>query len=264
MNADGSGLRTVARNVFHPAWSPDGRKFAFVRGGSGYDSEAEIYVINTDGSNEHRLTQNTASDTVPAWSPDGRKIAFNSERDGNTEIYVMNADGSDPRNLTRTATDDGFPLTGELVSPHSSVWSPDGRTIAFMRGFEDFTLGIVDGTQGIYLMNADGNNQRLLTHAAAGDFAWSPNGRQIAFGGGLRGGPLYIVNADGSGRRTLVRTRTGSRLWAPVSLAWSPDGRKIAFTDGEVNVMNADGSGRRTLTHSRNLERFFAWSPALK
>ena len=256
MNADGSGLRRVARSALHPAWSPDARKIAFVGDQLSSGGGDEIYVMNANGSDERRLTQNTASDTIPASSPDGRKIAFNNDRDGNAEIYVMNADGSDQRNLTRTAADDGFPLTGELVSPHNGVWSPDGRTIAFMRGV-GFMGGPFDGTEGIYLMNADGSNQRVLTRASPGDFAWSPNGRQIAFGGGFHGGPLFIVNADGSGRRTLVRTRT-------VSLAWSPDGRKIAFTDGEVNVMNADGSGLRTLTHSRIHERWFAWSPALR
>ena len=108
-------------------------------------------------------------------------------------------------------------------------------------------------------MNADGSEQRNLTRTPSGDFAWSPDGRQIAFGGGYRGGPIYIVNADDSGRRTLIRTPNN------VALVWSPDGRKIAFArNGEIYSMNADGSDQRNLTRSRNAEIWFAWSPALK
>ena len=56
------------------------------------DGNTEIYVMNTDGSNETRLTHNDAQDISPSWSPDGSKIAFSSDRDGNAEIYVMMAD----------------------------------------------------------------------------------------------------------------------------------------------------------------------------
>ena len=56
-----------------PAWSPDGRKIAFV---SDRDGNSEIYVMNADGSGQRRLTRNPAYDADPAWSPDGRTIAF--------------------------------------------------------------------------------------------------------------------------------------------------------------------------------------------
>ena len=101
-----------------PAWSPDGRKLAFV---SRRDGNSEIYVMNADGSEQGNLTQHPASDSHPSWSPDGRKLAFVSRRDGNSEIYVMNADGSGLRNVTRAPSDDLDP-----------AWSPDGRAIAFV------------------------------------------------------------------------------------------------------------------------------------
>lgn len=55
----------------------------------------EIYLINADGSDLTRLTDDPASDSLPAWSPDGRQMAFSSDRNGNSNIYVINADGSD-------------------------------------------------------------------------------------------------------------------------------------------------------------------------
>ena len=54
------------------------------------DGNFEIYVMNPDGSEQTRLTNNEAFDVVPSWSPDGQKIAFTSGRDGNAEVYVMN------------------------------------------------------------------------------------------------------------------------------------------------------------------------------
>jgi TolB protein len=101
MNADGSGQRNLTRNPTRdedPAWSPDGRKIAFV---SRRDGQREVYVMNADGSGQRNLTRNPGRDNAPAWSPDGRTIAFQSNRDRNLEIYVMNADGSGQHNLTR-------------------------------------------------------------------------------------------------------------------------------------------------------------------
>jgi TolB protein len=101
MNADGSEQRELTqgdgRNLAH-SWSPDGRRIAFSRLG--------VYVINADGTEEQRLSQDGEQ---PSWSPDGRKITF--ER--NLDIYVMNADGSGQRKLTRGADRESQP-----------VWSP--------------------------------------------------------------------------------------------------------------------------------------------
>ena len=84
--------------------------------------EYEIYVMNTDGSNQQRLTYNSVDDANPTWSPDGTKIAFVTNRDGNYEIYVMNADGSNPQRRTYNTASDGSP-----------AWSHDGTRIAFVR-----------------------------------------------------------------------------------------------------------------------------------
>src|SRR5215217_6088564 len=84
------------------------------------DDDSEIYVMNTDGSDQTRLTFSSGFDTNPEFSPDGSKIAFSTNRDGNFEIYVMNADGTHQKRLTINSGGDGEP-----------AWSPDGSRIAF-------------------------------------------------------------------------------------------------------------------------------------
>ena len=90
--------------------TPAAGKIAFV---SDRDGALEIYVMNADGSDLARLTDNSADDSSFAWSTDGTRIAFASNRDGNYEIYVMNADGSGQTNLTDNPAVDGGP-----------AWSP--------------------------------------------------------------------------------------------------------------------------------------------
>jgi WD40 repeat protein len=120
-------------------------------------SSDEIYVMDANGANQTRLTNNAAHDLRPNWSPDGTKIAFDSNRDGNFEIYVMNADGT---NQIR--------LTTHLAHDYSPAWSPDGAQIAF--------TSERDGNAEIYVMNADGTDQTRLTNNVAGDFDpdWQP------------------------------------------------------------------------------------------
>ncbi len=103
-------LTDIPTNDSDAAWSPDGRRIAFT---SDRDGNAEIYVMNADGSGQTRLTDNSAWDDAPQWSPDGKRIAFESDRDGDDEIYVMNADGSGQTNLTNNSAYD--------AGPH---WSP--------------------------------------------------------------------------------------------------------------------------------------------
>jgi len=90
-----------------PCFSPDGTKIAFE---SYRDGDFEIYVMNADGSNQTRLTNNGGLN--PCFSPDGTKIAFVSDRDGDFEIYVMNADGSNQTNITNNPGGDYSPSWG--------------------------------------------------------------------------------------------------------------------------------------------------------
>ncbi|MGC2237577.1 MAG: DUF5050 domain-containing protein [Pyrinomonadaceae bacterium] len=152
MNADGSNQARLTENNFRdysPAWSPDGKKILFCseresEKKAGAMDETDIYTMNTDGSNQVKITDAKGFDGAPEWSPDGRRIVFFSNRDGGKhEIYVMNADGSSPARLTFNEALDVYP-----------VWSPNGKQIAFESDR--------DGHREVYIMSADGKNQKLL------------------------------------------------------------------------------------------------------
>jgi Tol biopolymer transport system component len=252
ISADGTKLTRLSdreagyRGFYQPTPTPSpvtyGGRIAFL---SGRDDNAEIYVMNADGSGQTRLTNNPAIDQNPAWSPDGTRIAFISLSDGNMEIYVMNADGS---GVTR--------LTDNPDFDRSPSWSPDGRRIAFM--------SLRDGNGEIYVMNTDGSGQTNLTNNPDWDGvpSWSPYGTRIAFTSNRDGNyEIYVMNADGSGV-----TRLTDNPAVDASPAWSPDGRRIAFMsdrdgDREIHVMNADGSGQTNLTNNPADDSDPSWSP---
>ena len=86
------------------------RKIAFT---SARDGNAEIYLMNIDGSDPVNITRHPEGDFCPSWSPDGSKIAFISRRDGTDRIYIMNADGANQ-----------FKITNNSFSIRSLEWSP--------------------------------------------------------------------------------------------------------------------------------------------
>jgi YD repeat-containing protein len=247
-------------------------KIAFT---SNRDGSAQLYLMDTDGSNQIPLTSNSANDESPRWSPDNTRILFQSDRDnpssGAAEIYVMNSDATSQTRLTNNTEDDSFP-----------VWSPIGNKIAFQSLRNDLYYQV-------YVMNSDGSNQINLSNGTTNDGlpSWSPDGAKIAFTSERDhpGTPsIYVMNADGSNQTRLTFSTAGVRDEQP---AWSPDGMKLLFTstrdsvmeswqetdeeggiiqrtavrtNKEVYAMNSDGSNQIRLTNNLENDDSPTWS----
>ena len=181
------------------SYSPDGLRFTF---SASVKDNTDIYLSQPDGAAGRRLTDDRGIDVSASWSPDGKQIAFVSDRGGTPQIYVMNADGSGVRRVTFEGRYNQEP-----------AWSPKGDSIAFCGRDERnvFDVFVIDpatlktrrltdskgnsdrpswsptgrhllfastrtGQKQIWMMTADGENQRQITHEKVGasEPAWGP------------------------------------------------------------------------------------------
>ena len=174
VGADGSNPVTLfadtARVVHHewPAWSPDGRRFAFT---ATRDGNQEVYTAAADGTDVVRLTQHPGLDAHPCWSPDGSAIAFATDRWSGLELASIQPDGTGLVRLTRSPGLDDYP-----------AYSPDGRRLAFVSNR--------DGQFEVYLADAAGSNPVNLSRHPLPDTMprWTHDGRGVTFVSSRDGG----------------------------------------------------------------------------
>jgi len=172
-----------------PCWSPDGTRIAFR---SIRDGGSEIYVMNSDGTNQRNLTNSPTMDIEPTWSPDGSRIAFTSHRDAGKGIYVMNADGADVRLLSKDPDADRYP-----------AWSPDGRKIAFV------SYRCCGGWPSLFVQDIEsGRTKRLpVPFNLPQNPAWTPDNSGIIFNDNRPDSQLYIFDLETEETKELVDRR---------------------------------------------------------
>ena len=135
INPDGSGLSELrtghSSQDSDPNWSPTGSQITFWSNRD--DGNAEVYVMDRDGTNQTRLTNDPGLDISPAWSPDGTKIIFSHADGGNfppINLFTMNPDGSGKSQLTTTSTGNGHELADWQPIPINAYPRPKGATPA--------------------------------------------------------------------------------------------------------------------------------------
>jgi len=228
------------KRVGSPAISPNGQWVAYTVRDTNWDENAyhtEIWLADAKSGDLRQLTNHPKkSSTSPAWSPDGAMLAFATDRDDKRQVYVIDSRGGEARKLT--AAEEGV---------GAFAWSPDGKSIAFVsvdprtdadkereKKFGDFDI-VGEGFRmsHLWIFDMAVKKARRLTSGpfTVGQFAWSPDGTQIAFdhrinSANANGGTadISIVRvADGVIRPLVTQDGPDS---GPV---WSPDGSKIAF-----------------------------------
>ena len=206
----------------------------------------EIYIADYDGANQRRVTVSRQLNVNPSWSPDARSLAYTTYRP-NPDIFVSLIYQGVLQNPTKG-----------VGTNYLSVFSPDGKQIAFMSGR--------DGNTEIYAMNVDGSNLRRLTNHPLSDSTptWSPSGSQIAFTSDRSGkAQIYVMSsADGSGvRRLTVNESEADRpTWSP------PPFNEIAFAAStgpryDIKVLEVSTGQIRQLTFGEGSNEGPAYAP---
>ena len=288
MKPDGTGRRQLTKsrggNVT-PVWSPDNTKIAFVSWRDSKnptycddgDCNFEIYIMDADGSDQHRITDNPAEDWNPSWSPDGMQIAFDSLRDEprkpqdcgdycNSELYVMDVDGTEVRRLTNNNVPDWNPVwrppASSAAAQIPTATETPKKPLAEIGGGKNQLSywAQTDSAVNIYLINLNGMSEEGTLIGNGKAHAWSPDGRQIAFVGdsGTDLTKIYIMDADGKNKRVLVQSDVS--VWEPT---WSPDGKQIAYSRDhkDIYVINIDGTNDHLVLHGDSDYYGPAWSP---
>ncbi len=210
----------------------------------------DIFSANLRGEDLFRLTATPGYDAEATVSRDGSRIVFTSVRDGDLDIYSMKLDGTDVKRLTSDVGYDGGPF-----------FSPDGKRIVYRayhptdpaelgRYKELLAQNLVEPSKlEIYVMDADGRNQRPVTRNGAANFApfFHPDGKRIIFSSNFhdpqrRAFELFLVGDDGEGLEQI--TFSGGFNSFPM---FSPDGSKLVWASnrgakekGEFNIFLAD------------------------
>lgn len=212
----------------------------------------DIYAVNRDGSGLKRMTTYGVYTAEGVLSPDGKTIVFTSLKDGDLDIYTMNVDGTNVKRLTFQPGYDGGPW-----------WSPDGKQIVYrawhyasedtagLRTYQELLKQrlVRPGKMELWVMDADGGNQRQITNLGGANFgpSWAPGGRKIIFASNhknprSRNFDLYLVNLDGTGLEQVTFNKDFDGF--PM---FSPDGKRIVWAsnrfdtvEGETNLFIAD------------------------
>lgn len=270
---------------YDPAVSPDGSKVAFTRDGG----DNGLYVINIDGSNEHKIYSGNESLRSPKWSPDGNWIVFGHV--SATYLCYQMGQGC----LTRTDLKKRLPASIANDPKALEKFLKDSEAVATQNALLGISRVDINGQEyrdmvalnsasapdwsstGIVYQSADGLqktadkadavNQLVLGEHYVQDPDWQPNGGRIVYQS--RQGPhweIFAVNDDGSGKASLTRPETTlvDQLPSNVAPAWSPDGQHIVFLSNRQDnheagawriwVMNADGSNQHPLPINVELE----------
>lgn len=238
MHGDGTHKSRLLDHAQQPALSPDGTKLAYVHMASG------IRVLDLT-TGEDREAINSGAAKSPSFSPGAYRLAYAQ--------YVVVAwwQVFGANSMVRLADANGDNVS-EVVAGRRPAWSPTSGLLVYE--------GCTGTTCGLFVLNTDSGNIRLLVGRSAGKASWSPDGTKIAYLIDDDGDPeLWVINIDGSGEQKLTDNQSADAL-----AAWTPDGRYIYFLSNRregwgIWVMDANGENQRRVT-SVGVPPYWQWA----
>jgi len=272
---DGTSWQRLTNNSLgdtHGNFTPDGKKIVFQR--EVVANMAEVWVMNSDGTNQVSLTQAHGGPVMaggceqkPVISPDGKKIAFRAYNNGDDEtgkIWVMNIDGSNPVNVSGIH---------DHATKHS--WSPDSQWIIFSAQIQYS----VNNVSRIFKVMPTGENLTMLSEDIDDPYcenwaAWSPDGMWISYhhrtNAVADNSEIWLMKTDGTGKKVLVSaipdTLDPEEEWVCGPHSWHPTSQWITFKrnpggdEKPIYIANVNNGEITKLTTGYNDGRMW-WSP---
>ncbi len=225
IGVDGKNLKRITNNSFwdlYPAWSPDGTQIAFL---SKREKDLDIYVMNTDGSNQHKLYDSGSHDADIDWA--GDTIVFTSM----SKIWRIKDDGTSPTQITNLPNAGQWGTANLPVGDYDPRLSSDGDKIVFER-LED--PNSTHGNYNIFTVNVDGTGETRLTSTgyAQGLANWSHDGGRIVYVVAAINNEgkydIYVMNNDGTNNHNATPSYFPANFLCH-SPVFSEDDSKIYF-----------------------------------
>lgn len=230
--------------ILSPAWSPDGRRLAYVSFETG---KPAVYIHELASGQRSQIASFPGLNSAPAWSPDGRSLLLTLSKDGNAEIYKMDIAS---RSLTR--------LTEHWSIDTEGSWTANGKGLFF-------TSDRSGGPQ-IYFKESEGANPRRITFGSRYNARPRPSadGKYVYYVH-QRDGAFHIARTNLETEEETILTRT--RLDESPSV--SPNGRMLIYATKQsgqsvLTVISSDGGASYTLPASEGDVREPAWSPIIR
>jgi dipeptidyl aminopeptidase/acylaminoacyl peptidase len=241
-----------------PQISPDGKKIVYVRRFADPMTDrryANLWIVNSDGSDHRPLTTGNRNDMSPRWSPDSTRLAYLSDADGKQQLYIRWMDSGQTARITNLEN-----------GPDAIAWSPDGKMISFS--------ALVQG-KGPHLADlpVPPSGAKWAEPATMYDrLVYRFNGAGYLKPGYMQ---VFVVSSEGGSPRQITNGNfsNGGNEFGPVRASWTPDGKYLiisanrhpesdhAFFDTEVYEFSVADGALRALTNRRGPDNSPVVSP---
>jgi len=241
-----------------PQVSPDGKRIVYVRRFADPMTDkryANLWIINSDGTDHRPLTTGNRSDTSPRWSPDGLRLAYLSDADGKQQLYIRWMDTGQTARITNLDQ-----------APDAIAWSPDGK----MLSFSSLVLG--KGPHIADLPSPPSGAKWADPPTAYDRLVYRFNGTGYLKPGFMQ---VFVVDSEGGAPRQVTNGNfpNGGNEFGPNRASWTPDGKYLIasvnrhpesdheYQDTEVYEFSVADGALRPLTSRKGPDNSPAVSP---